>query len=32
VQISDTNVDIASLAPKFHLYSREELDEVIDRL
>ena len=32
VQISSTNVDIASVAPKFHLYTRAELDEVIGRL
>mmetsp|Transcript_38422 Transcript_38422/g.83591 ORF Transcript_38422/g.83591 Transcript_38422/m.83591 type:complete len:238 (-) Transcript_38422:447-1160(-) len=31
-KISATNVDISSLAPKFHLYSREELEEVIGRL
>jgi 20S proteasome subunit alpha 5 len=31
-KISAVNVDIASVAPKFHLYTREELDVVIGRL
>mmetsp|Transcript_19800 Transcript_19800/g.23758 ORF Transcript_19800/g.23758 Transcript_19800/m.23758 type:complete len:239 (-) Transcript_19800:430-1146(-) len=31
-KISSTNVDIASVAPHYHLYTREELDAVIERL
>lgn len=31
-KVTSTNVDIASVAPKYHLYSREEVEEVIARL
>jgi 20S proteasome subunit alpha 5 len=31
-KISAVNVDIASVAPTFHLYTRDELDAVIGRL
>jgi hypothetical protein len=32
VQVTPTNVDIASVAPKYHLYTKEEIEEVISRL
>lgn len=31
-QVTATNVDIASVAPKWHLYTPEEVEEVIARL
>ena len=31
-QVTATNVDIASVAPKWHLYAPEEVEEVIARL
>ncbi len=32
VQVTDTNVDIASVAPAYHLYSQDEIQDVISRL
>lgn len=32
LQVTATNVDIAIVAPKFHLLTDEEIQEVIDRL
>lgn len=31
-QVTATNVDIARVAPKWHLYTPEEVEEVISRL
>ena len=31
-QVTATNVDIASVAPAYHLYSQEEIQDVISRL
>ena len=31
-KVSATNVDIARVAPQYHLYSREEVEAVIARL
>ena len=31
-KVSGTNVDIARVAPAYHLYSREEVEAVIQRL
>lgn len=31
-KITSTNVDIASVAPKFKLYSKEEIEVVLGRL
>ena len=32
LQVTSTNVDMASVAPKWHLYSSEEVEAVIGRL
>lgn len=32
LQVTPTNVDIASVAPSYHLYTKEEIEEVISRL
>lgn len=32
VQITPTNVDIAAVAPCYHLYSQAEIEEVVSRL
>ena len=32
LQVTDTNVDIASVAPAYHLYSQDEIQDVISRL
>ena len=32
LQVTPTNVDIASVAPTYHLYTKEEIEEVISRL
>ena len=32
VQVTATNVDIASVAPTYHLYTKEEIEEVVSRL
>ena len=32
LQVTATNVDIARVAPKWHLYTPEEVEEVIARL
>ena len=32
MQVTPTNVDIASVAPKWHLYTPEEVEGVIARL
>ena len=32
LQVTPTNVDIASVAPYYHLYTKEEIEEVISRL
>lgn len=32
VQVTSTNVDIATVAPHYHLYSQTEVEEVISRL
>ena len=32
LQVTPTNVDIASVAPKYHLYTKEEIEDVISRL
>lgn len=31
-QVTPTNVDIASVAPQYHLYTTAEVEEVITRL
>lgn len=31
-QVTATNVDIASVAPTYHLYTKEEIEEVVSRL
>ena len=31
-QITPTNVDIAAVAPVYHLYSQAEIEEVVSRL
>ena len=31
-QITPTNVDIAAVAPMYHLYSQAEIEEVVSRL
>eukprot|EP00850_Spirogloea_muscicola_P024185 SM000468S16946 [mRNA] locus=s468:14640:15789:+ [translate_table: standard] len=31
-KVTSTNVDIASVAPRFHLYNKEEVEEVLSRL
>jgi 20S proteasome subunit alpha 5 len=31
-QITPTNVDIAAVAPTYHLYSQAEIEEVVSRL
>lgn len=32
LQVTATNVDIASVAPTYHLYTQTEIEEVITRL
>jgi hypothetical protein len=32
VQVTPVNVDISKVAPTYHLYNEEEVQEVIDRL
>lgn len=32
VQVTATNVDIACVAPTYHLYTKEEIEEVVSRL
>lgn len=32
MQVTSTNVDIATVAPHYHLYSQTEVEEVISRL
>lgn len=32
VQVTSTNVDIATVAPDYHLYAQSEVEEVISRL
>ena len=31
-KVTSTNVDIATVAPKFHLATKEEVEEIISRL
>jgi hypothetical protein len=31
-KVTDVNVDIATIAPKFHLYSQTEVAEVLGRV
>ena len=31
-QVTDTNVDIARVSPKYHLYTTAEVEELISRL
>ena len=32
MQVTATNVDIATVAPSYHLYNQSEVEEVISRL
>jgi len=32
VQVTSTNVDIATVAPSYHLYDQSEVEDVISRL
>lgn len=32
MQVTSTNVDIATVAPDYHLYNQSEVEEVISRL